>query len=140
MYQQQLKEAKDRLVELSTITGDISPAELEELHLLKEKVAQLEVLGETTAEIARSFSFKLNVGNYESRDFFCSQKAECKLKDSERISEALHEFCKVQVMKDVNAYRAELEREKNAGARKKDIKDITKAEAQLDAGNIPTGN
>lgn len=136
MYQQQLKEAKDRLVKLSKIMGDISPEQAEELQILKETVAELETLGETLVEIARSFSFKLNVGNYESRDFFCSQKAECKLKDSERISEALHEFCKAQVMKDVNAYRAELEREKNAGARKIDRKDITKSEAQLDAGNI----
>ena len=46
-------------------------------------------------EIARSFSFKLNMGNYESRDFFCSQKAECKIEDSERVSQALHDFLQV---------------------------------------------
>ena len=58
-------------------------------------------------EIARSFSFKLNMGNYESRDFFCSQKAECKIEDSERVSQALHDFCKSQVMRAVREYREE---------------------------------
>jgi hypothetical protein len=61
----------------------------------------------TLTEIVRSFSYKLNAGNYESRDFFCSQKAECKLEDAERISEVLHEFCKRQVMNAVKAYRQE---------------------------------
>ena len=58
-------------------------------------------------EIARSFSFKLNVGNFESRDFFCSQKAECKIEDSQRVSQALHDFCKAQVLKAVREYREE---------------------------------
>ncbi len=55
-------------------------------------------------EIARSFSYKLNVGNYESRDFFCSQKAECYDETAEATSEALHNFCKGQVMKAVNQF------------------------------------
>ena len=63
-------------------------------------------------EIARSFSYKLNVGNYESRDFFCSQKAECAPKDAEKVSEALHDFCKAQVIRDVNKFLAEKEKPK----------------------------
>lgn len=59
-------------------------------------------------EIARSFTYKLNAGNYESRDFFCSQKAECYASDSESISEKLHAFCKAQVMKAVAEFRAEM--------------------------------
>lgn len=58
-------------------------------------------------EIARSFSFKLNVGNYESRDFFCSQKAECTYDDADSVADALHDFCKKQVMKAVAAYKQE---------------------------------
>jgi len=58
-------------------------------------------------EIARSFSFKLNCGNYESRDFFCSQKAECEPDQAEATSEALHAFCKSQVLKAVSEYRKE---------------------------------
>jgi hypothetical protein len=55
-------------------------------------------------EVARSFSYKLNVGNFESRDFFCSQKAECEEDKAEETSEALHSFCKEQVMKAVNEH------------------------------------
>jgi hypothetical protein len=58
-------------------------------------------------EIARSFTYKLNVGNYESRDFFCSQKSECTMEEAEAVADALHDFCKRQVMKAVAAYRAE---------------------------------
>jgi hypothetical protein len=58
-------------------------------------------------EIARSFGFKLNVGNYESRDFFCSEKAECRPEDAEKTSEALYAFCKAQVLKSVQQAKAE---------------------------------
>lgn len=56
-------------------------------------------------EVARSFSFKLNAGNYESRDFFCSQKAECLAADAEDTSEKLYQFCKAQVMKSVREFK-----------------------------------
>lgn len=58
-------------------------------------------------EITRSFSYKLNVGNYESRDFFACQKAECALDEAEEISERLHAFCKAQVMRAVREYQQE---------------------------------
>lgn len=58
-------------------------------------------------EIARSFSFKMNVGNYESRDFFCSQKAECDAVDAETTSESVYQFCKSQVLKAVREYKEE---------------------------------
>jgi hypothetical protein len=57
-------------------------------------------------EVVRSFSYKLNCGNYESRDFFCSQKAECRAEDAERVSDAIHAFCKAQVLKAVAQYKA----------------------------------
>jgi hypothetical protein len=56
-------------------------------------------------EIARSFSYKLNVGNYESRDFFCSQKATCSFADAETISQQLLAFCQQQVRNDVAEYK-----------------------------------
>ena len=59
-------------------------------------------------EIARSFSYKLNVGNYESRDFFCSQKAECLPVYADETSKALHAFCRAQVLAAV----AEAKKEK----------------------------
>lgn len=55
-------------------------------------------------EVVRSFSYKLNCGNYESRDFFCSQKAECKAADAGTVSEALYQFCKSQVLASVREY------------------------------------
>ena len=58
-------------------------------------------------EIARSFSYKLNVGNYESRDFFCSQKSECAIEESEEVSSALYGFCRSQVLNDVRQYKAD---------------------------------
>lgn len=66
-----------------------------------------DVLPVTMVEIVRSFAFKLNVGNYESRDFFCSQKAECRPGDAEMVSEKLYQFCKTQVMKAVAQYKEE---------------------------------
>jgi hypothetical protein len=59
-------------------------------------------------EIARSFSFKLNAGNYESRDFFCSQKAEVPENEAEKTSEKLYQFCKKEVMKSIADYKAEM--------------------------------
>jgi hypothetical protein len=58
-------------------------------------------------EITRSFTYKLNVGNYESRDFFCAQKAECSLDEAEAVAARIHAFCKAQVMIAVREYEAE---------------------------------
>jgi hypothetical protein len=60
-------------------------------------------------DISRSFSYKLNVGNYESRDFFCAQKVECRIEDAEDISDRLYQFCRSQVMRAVNDYMAVVE-------------------------------
>ena len=80
-------------------------------------------------EIARSFSLKVNLGNYEMADFFASQKAECELKDAEKISEALYQFCRAEVIKSVNiftgktAYEARIEKLDNTfPARIKELK------------------
>lgn len=56
-------------------------------------------------EIVRSFSYKLNVGKYESRDFFCSQKAECAAEDAEVIGDLVYQFCKRQVFASVKQYK-----------------------------------
>jgi len=66
-------------------------------------------------EIARSFSFKLNCANhggmlYESQDFFCSQKAECAPEDAADVSEALYQFCKSEVRRNVKEAIADLRR------------------------------
>ena len=56
-------------------------------------------------EIARSFTFKLNLGNYQSADFFCSEKKETTEKKSQEVSDALESFCRTEVLKAVNAFR-----------------------------------
>jgi len=70
-------------------------------------------------EICRSFSYKLSLPKYESRDFFCSQKSEVSEDKAEETSEKLYEFVKNEVIKSVNRYLAETlpdkERQKMAG-------------------------
>jgi len=70
-------------------------------------------------EIARSFSFKLNLGNYQSADFFCSQKSECAAEDAEQASEALYAFCRKQVMKSVSDFQIELARKEAMQAQRR---------------------
>lgn len=55
-------------------------------------------------EIARSYSQKLNIGNYQSVDFFCSQKMEVPIDEAEETSRALFAFCKHQVEYDMAQY------------------------------------
>lgn len=52
-------------------------------------------------EIVRSVSFKLNLGNYQSMDFFASQKAQCDAADVDEVSADLYEWCYEQVMESV---------------------------------------
>ena len=60
------------------------------------------------AVVARSFSYKLNAGNFESRDFFCSRKQQCTLDEADAVSESLHQWCQQQVLADVAAYKKQL--------------------------------
>ena len=62
-------------------------------------------------EIARSFSVKCNLGNYESCDFFCSQKMEVPENEAERTSAMLFEFCKEEVLQSAGQFIEE--RKKN---------------------------
>lgn len=61
--------------------------------------------------VTRSFSFKLNLGNYQSADFFQSATAElpagCSVEEAGDIGEKVHQFCKSQVMRAVNEVRKE---------------------------------
>lgn len=63
-------------------------------------------------EICRSFAYKLNVGNYESRDFFASMKGFCDATDAEVISQQLYEFCEAQVLGEVRDYRRKMENQR----------------------------
>jgi hypothetical protein len=50
-------------------------------------------------KITRSFAYKLNLGNYQSADFFCSQTAECTPNMAASISDAIYQFCKREVLR-----------------------------------------
>lgn len=56
-------------------------------------------------DITRSFSYKLNIGNYQAVDFFCSQRVECAIDDAETVSDAVYQFCKREVMKSVREFQ-----------------------------------
>jgi len=60
---------------------------------------------QTPVEICASFSYKLNLGNYQTADFFCSQKAETLSSKAVKTYEALHDFCREMVIKSVNKYK-----------------------------------
>ena len=59
---------------------------------------------EKLVEIARSFSYKHNLGNFQSCDFFCSQKAEVPEAEAEETSHKLYLFCKGQVAKALSEF------------------------------------
>ena len=58
-------------------------------------------------EVTRSFSYKMNMGNYETRDFFCSQKKECPEPEAEATAKQLMDFCKKMVLRDIQEASAE---------------------------------
>lgn len=55
--------------------------------------------------VTRSFSFKLNLGNYESADFFCSQRAECDASIVEEVSRDLDQFCQDEVAEAIKEFK-----------------------------------
>ena len=86
---------------------------------------------ESIIEICRSFSYKLNIGNYQSADFFCSQKEEAFTKDAVKTSERLFAFCKDEVEKDVYSYSLnDLPKDKEREIREKEMETV-----QVDIGN-----
>ena len=58
-------------------------------------------------EVARSFSRKLNTGNYTTVDFFCSAKEETTKQQAKKTSKRLHDFCRGEVEKAVEEYQEE---------------------------------
>lgn len=76
---------------------------------------------DSMTEVCRSFSYKLNAqtyggAQYESRDFFCSEKTMCRKSEEEDASLAIFSFCKRQVLRDVRDYIEEIqERRKDNG-------------------------
>lgn len=57
---------------------------------------------EKLIEVARSYSQKLNTGNYTSADFFCSQKLEVPESEAEEASNKAFQWCYEQVQRDIS--------------------------------------
>ena len=62
-------------------------------------------------EVVRSFSRKINLGNYESADFFCSARSECAVEDQAEVAASLYLFCRNTVLREAKEYRMDLDRQ-----------------------------
>jgi len=71
-----------------------------------------------TSEVVRSVSFKLNLGNYQSMDFFCSQKAQCDRDEVDSVSTDLYDWCYDQVMASVKGVKEKQARKEAAQAKR----------------------
>ncbi len=67
-----------------------------------------------TEDIVRSFSGKIQCERfdprmkYESREFFCSHKTQCRRGEEAATAERVYEFCKAQVLREMAEYAAGL--------------------------------
>ena len=52
-------------------------------------------------EICRSYSFRANLGNYQSADVFCSAKKEATDEEAGKVADDLYQFCRNKVDKDI---------------------------------------
>lgn len=60
-------------------------------------------------KISKSLSLKCNLGNYTMADFFVSAEAECNESEMYQAGQSLHEYCKKELTKDVNATKKYLQ-------------------------------
>jgi hypothetical protein len=56
-------------------------------------------------KITRSFSAKVNLGNYENVDISCSAQAVVPAEQTHSTSDELYSFCRGQVRKEVDAIK-----------------------------------
>lgn len=69
---------------------------------------------QSTVEVCRSFSYKLNLANhggpqYESADFFASRKMSCNAEDAPWVSQQIFEECVEEVRSSVAAFKATMQ-------------------------------
>lgn len=69
-------------------------------------------------EIARSFSRKVSLGDYQMADFFTSAKMEVPEKEADATSQELFNFCQRETERSVKEYLDELREKKSAEAQR----------------------
>lgn len=79
-------------------------------------------------EITRSYSRKVNIGNYQTQDFFCSAKKEVLEKEVAKHSEDLCCLCVDEVNKSIKAHREDVPKTPVKPIPKKIIKEEQGAE------------
>jgi hypothetical protein len=79
-----------------------------------------DLFNEHPRSVTRSVTFKLNLGNYQSMDFFCNQTAQCLPDEVDRVSVDLYDWCYAQVMASVRDVQEKQARKQAAIERKKE--------------------
>ena len=87
-------------------------------------------------KITRSFAYKFFESQYNSRDFYCEQTVECEEKDADKISQTVHEWCKNQVIRDINNYKQELLKVTTSKSRKIEQVDRGRMAAEDGANDV----
>lgn len=85
---------------------------------------------EKMVEVVRGFSYKHNLGNYESSDFFCSYKAEVPESQAVEASEKAFAFCKSEVAKSLVSLKTALAEKKTKTFKEKNKKSLAKEEIE----------
>ncbi len=57
--------------------------------------------------VTASFSYKMNLGNYQTADFHCSQSAECSEYERDIAYSNMFQFCKERVREEVVRFKKE---------------------------------
>lgn len=67
-----------------------------------------------TVEVCRSFSYRLNLGNYEHADFFASRKIQCAAEAAGWVSETIYEECVEEVRSAIRHFQSTRKERKTA--------------------------
>ena len=88
-------------------------SELLSVHREQEEGAIEKPKNLNVTEVTRSYTRKVNLGNYESEDFFCARKAEVRpWDDVQAISNWIHYECKIDVESLIDTKKAEVKEKK----------------------------
>jgi len=98
--------------ELQNLTMEQMADMLKEIRLNEEEIIEKPDNLNVT-EVTRSYTRKVNLGDYESEDFFCARKAEVRpWDDVQAISNWIHYECKIDVENLIDSKKADKKEKK----------------------------